>query len=477
MSPDKDKARLRDQIIGLEEHALRKSYFPMLQQQVEALKAAKLSLEKKAVELERMHQRAEESEASYRELFDKSSDAIIVHELESLRILEVNQAFTELFGYSREEAIQLYPRDLAPISFHPALEVIFGPVRQETQHFEGLAKHKNGREFWVGITIKYASIRGEQRIMSTLRDITDRKQAENAVIEANRQLEEKVARRTQDLARANQELSTLLAHLKSAQHQIVQGEKLAALGSLVAGVAHELNTPIGNSLVLASTLADRKQEFISKLLSGVRKSDLREFLEDLNEGLESILNCLHRSAELVAGFKELAVDQTSSRRRKFDLRDIVNEIVMMQAPVLRRAGISVSNDIPVGIMMDGYPGPLGQVIGNLFNNSIKHGFEGMSEGSIIIRALAVAEDWVEIVFADTGRGIPPEHLPRVFDPFFTTKLGQGGSGLGLHIVYNIVTGVLGGSIRLESAPGEGTRVFLDMPQVAGMHTQNDSPFS
>lgn len=468
MNPDKAKSQLRDQIIGLEEHALRKSYFPLLQQQVEALKATQHSLERKAEELESMRRRAEESEANYRELFDKSSEAIIVHDLQSLRILEVNQAFTALFGYAREEAVHLSPKDLAAPASHGMLDVMFGTESQahsDIRYFELLARHKDRTEFWVGITLKYASVRGERRILTTVHDITDRRRAEAAVIEANRQLEEKVERRTHELARANQELSTLLEHLRNAQHQIVQGEKLAALGSLVAGVAHELNTPIGNSLMLASSLQDKREEFAAKIAAGLRRSDLLEFMEYLSEGIGSLLSSLNRAGELVASFKELAVDQTSSRRRKFNLHDIINETTMMQGPGLRRAGVSLHNEIPAGIMMDSYPGPLGQVIGNLLNNALKHGFEGRQRGVITISACVEGER-AELVFADDGCGIKPEHLPRVFDPFFTTKLGQGGSGLGLHILYNLVTGALGGTVRLESTPGEGTRFFLSLPLIA-----------
>lgn len=468
MTPDSKPASLRDQIIGLEEHALRKSYFPQLQQQLDALKATQASLERKAVELDQMRLRAEESEANYRELFDKSSETIIVHDPQSLRILEANLAFTELFGYTREEVLTLYPHDLVAVQSLPMLSHIFGPASQNSAnslYFELLARHKDGREFWVALSVKYVSIRGEQRVMTTVRDVTDRRRAEEAVIEANRQLEEKVNLRTQDLAHANQELSMLLEHLRLAQHQIVQGEKLAALGALVAGIAHELNTPIGNSLMLASTLQDKRIDFMRKVAAGLRRTDLNAFLDELAEGYQSLLSSLNRAADLVTGFKELAVDQTSSRRRKFDLHDIIAETAMMQAPGLRRAGVCFQNEIPAGIQMDSYPGPLGQVIGNLLNNALMHAFEGRDQGKILVCA-TLQGDRVVLGFADNGQGIPPLHLSRIFEPFFTTKLGQGGSGLGLHIVYNLVTGRLCGTIRVESVVGEGTRFFITMPLVA-----------
>lgn len=477
-SLDNSNENLRDQFIGLEEHALRKSYYPQLQQQVEALKAAKLSLERKAEELQAMQRRAEESEANYRELFDKSSEAIIVHDLQGFRVRQVNQAFTKLFGYSHEEAEGLSIADLSA----PAQDLILSIVKQhcqsaakETVRFEWQARRKDASVFWVDVTLSRARIGGETLVLATVRDVTARKQAEVAVIEANRRLEEKVAERTQDLARANQDLSNLLEQLRKAQNQMVQSEKMAALGSLVAGVSHELNTPIGNSLMLASTLYDHRIEFERKMSSGLRKSDFVEFLEDLTEGFNSLMASLHRAAELVGSFKELAVDQASSRRRSFELRDVIQETRMAQASDLRHAGISFHNDIPLGIKLDSFPGPLGQVIGNLIVNAIKHGFEGMHEGDIRISASQPNPSLVTIRFSDNGSGISVENLSKIFDPFFTTKLGQGGSGLGLHIVFNLVTGMLGGAIRVESEPGKGTDFFVTLPLEAPKSPETASP--
>ena len=464
--PDKDNQNLRDLFIGLEEHALRKSYFPQLHQQLEALRTAKISLERKAEEFLAMQKRAEESEANYRELFDKSSEAIIVHDLDGFRVRQVNEAFTQLYGYSGEEAIGLSIGDLSA----PKQDLMLAIMRQhsqpntkESQHFEWLARRKDASVFWVDVTISRVCIGGETLVMATVRDITDRKKAEAAVIEANRRLEEKVVERTRDLARTNQDLSNLLEQLRKAQNQMVQSEKMASLGSLVAGVSHELNTPIGNSLMLASTLYDHRIEFERKMAEGLRRSDLVEFLQDLTEGFNSLMGSLHRAADLVGSFKELAVDQTSSRRRCFELRDIVQETRMAQASDLRRAGVSFHNEVPPGIKMDSFPGPLGQVLGNLITNAIKHGFEHISQGEIRITASQPNPSLVTIHFSDNGCGIPSDNLSKIFDPFFTTKLGQGGSGLGLHIVFNLVTEMLGGAIRVESTEGKGTDFFITLP--------------
>lgn len=470
--PADERNELREQIIGLGERSLRKSYYPQLQQQLEALKAAKESLERKAVELDAMRLRAEESEAYARELFDKSSEAILVHDPYSFRINEVNEAFSELFGYTREEISRLsVPQISSPRSEfqHGSLASLMDRVLAEgCARTEWLSLRKDGSEFWVEVSLKRAKLRGMTQIMACVRDITERRRAEAAVAEANRVLEEKVAHRTRDLARANEELAKLLGHLQSAQKQLVQSEKLASLGSLVAGIAHELNTPIGNGLMVASTMQDHREKFVAELTVGLRKSVLNEFLDNLEAGCDSLLRNLLRASELISSFKDMAVDQESSRRRRFDLVEVIRDIEIAQGPTLRKAGCRLVSRIAPGIELDSFPGPLGQVIGNLIANSIIHGFEGISGGEITLDAERRG-DRVLLIFSDNGRGIAEDLLPRIFDPFFTTRLGQGGSGLGLHIVYTIVVGVLGGSIDVKSAPGQGVEFRILLPLVAPEH--------
>ena len=169
--------------------------------------------------------------------------------------------------------------------------------------------------------------------------------------------------------------------------------------------------------------------------------------------------------DLIAHFKQVAVDQTSAQRRPFDLAEVVGEVVLTLRPQFKATPYRIEVDIPPGIDMDSFPGPLGQVLTNLVNNALLHGFAGLPAGVVRIAAEAQG-DRVRIQVADNGRGIAPEHQSRVFDPFFTTRLGQGGSGLGLHIVYSIVTRVLGGRIDLASQPGEGTEITLEIPVIA-----------
>jgi C4-dicarboxylate-specific signal transduction histidine kinase len=288
-------------------------------------------------------------------------------------------------------------------------------------------------------------------------DITDRKRSEL-------ELEELVNTRTRQIADTNRELADSLGTLQRAQDELVRSEKLAALGSLVAGVAHELNTPIGNSLLAVSTLLDQTNAFSTAVESGgVKRSALTGYIGDVNNGSQIVLRNLHRAVDLVASFKQVAVDRATSQCREFQLDELVSEILLVLMPTFRKSGISVSHEIPAGIAMTSYPGPFGQVLINLVNNGLIHAFEGRQDGEIRINAQALGTDSVAIVVRDNGVGIAPENMGKIYDPFFTTKLGRGGSGLGLNIVYNIVYGLLGGRIDVKSALGEGTSFILTLP--------------
>jgi signal transduction histidine kinase len=255
--------------------------------------------------------------------------------------------------------------------------------------------------------------------------------------------------------------------LKDTQQQLVAQEKLAALGSLVAGVAHELNTPIGNSLLMASALQEKTDEVSVKFDDQtIKRSDLASFIGASQEASALIMRSLRNAADLVNSFKQVAVDQASAHRRQFNLEQASHEIVATMMNQVRKAGHLVEFDIPCDIVMDSYPGPYGQVLINFVNNAMLHAFGDRTGGRMHLRATTKVPGWVLLAFSDDGAGIDPENLARIFDPFFTTKMGQGGSGLGLNITYNIVTSLLGGSVRVESTPGAGTTFYIDLPLVA-----------
>ncbi len=274
--------------------------------------------------------------------------------------------------------------------------------------------------------------------------------------------------RSLELTRAHREMEQTLLTLRVAHEELVRKEKLAALGSLVAGIAHEINTPIGNSLLAASMLNDETRSFnlqysISKSLQAVT---LDNYIDDAGSACDILLVNLRRAADLITSFKQVAIDQTSSQRRTFPLQEVVSEILMMLSPVLKMHTYEVVVQVPEVICLDSYPGPLGQVLTNLLNNALLHGFDGRSEGKIEIGAQMLDEQQVELWVSDDGVGIAQENVNRIFDPFFTTKLGTGGSGLGLNITHNIVTGVLGGKISVDSSVGHGTRFTLRLPLLA-----------
>jgi signal transduction histidine kinase len=257
--------------------------------------------------------------------------------------------------------------------------------------------------------------------------------------------------------------------LKDAQTQLVSQEKLAALGSLMAGVAHELNTPIGNSLLIASTLQQKTSAIEAQMNStGLRRSELVAYIADAQKASELVMRGLTSAADLVNSFKQVAVDRTTEQRRVFNLQQVVHEVVATMMNRIRNANHSIEYEVPDTLAMDSYPGPFGQVLANFINNALLHAFEGRQQGRMRLSAATPAEGRVLISFSDDGAGIAAEHLGRIFDPFFTTKLGQGGSGLGLSISYNIVSSLLGGQISVTSG-SDGTTFTLELPITAPAH--------
>ncbi|MBC3883110.1 GAF domain-containing protein [Undibacterium sp. LX40W] len=252
--------------------------------------------------------------------------------------------------------------------------------------------------------------------------------------------------------------------LSSAQQLLMSKEKLAALGALVAGIAHEINTPLGNCLLTSTTLKEQTSRFLTQLEAGtLKRSGLNHFTSALSEANDMLTRNLLTASELVSSFKQVSVDQTSQQRREFNLQKTSQEIIRTMQGRINKQGHTLDIDIPDEIMIDSYPGPYGQVITNFINNALVHGFEGIEHGRMRLSAEVINADYIRIQFTDNGLGIKGEHLRRIFDPFFTTKLGQGGSGLGMNIVHNIVNDLLAGTIEVESEVGHGTRITLVLP--------------
>ena len=268
----------------------------------------------------------------------------------------------------------------------------------------------------------------------------------------------------QKLILANSEAKEALHRLHEAQDHLVESEKMAALGGLVAGVAHEINTPVGNSLVVATTLTRRTDLFAKEVQTGtLRKSSLMGFSSDVTDAASQLSSNLDRAAELIQSFKQVATDRGSMDQREFLLDQYVQDLLASLHAVIKRHPVTVTTEIPDAITMHSYPGAFGQVITNLIMNALTHGFEGRPDGAIVIEAKKIESGWVQLIFSDDGIGIDKEMQSRVFEPFFTTKRGQGGSGLGLHVVFNLVTQTLGGNVKIASEPGAGTKLTIKLP--------------
>jgi signal transduction histidine kinase len=280
-----------------------------------------------------------------------------------------------------------------------------------------------------------------------------------------------------DLRASKEKAESALLELKTAQQNLIDAERLAALGSLVAGVAHEVNNPIGISLTVASSFARRATSFEADLKADapLRRSQLDEFVRSTRDAAQQLVSNLQRAAELIQSFKQVAVDRSHAERRQFNLHEATDQIVASLKPVLKRAPIRLDIDVPESLVIDGYPGAYGQILTNLFLNAANHAFPDNRAGTISITARPRGTDDVEIIFADDGAGMTSDVQRQAFDPFFTTRRNEGGTGLGLHIVYNLVTQQLGGRMMLESRLGQGTTFRIIMPKTATGGTAPAAP--
>ncbi len=293
--------------------------------------------------------------------------------------------------------------------------------------------------------------------------LADRERAEQEQQKLQTSLEDKVNQRTIALKEANQELIQTLEKLHQFQRQMVQNEKMASLGDMVAGVAHEVNTPIGLGVTASTMMLDRlnslQKEFDEKSL---KASTLSKFINEGQENLNIIYRNLNRAAELISSFKQVAVDQSSETARVFSFAQLMDEILLSMRPKLKKFNHKINIHCDADLLIETKAGPINQIMMNLIMNSIIHGFEFIDEGTIDIYA-QVVDNKISIRYLDNGKGIPEHLRKRIFDPFVTTKRGQGGSGLGMHLVYNLVTQALNGSISITSQENHGVEFDIQFP--------------
>ena len=397
---------------------------------------------------------AQKSNAVFLEtLLDAMPTMICVKEPRSLRYVRCNRAREAWFGMPRGQQLgrsghDFYPPEVAARHDEQEYEVLRSGVALDIAEEEscgdaGRVRYTRTRK----IAIRDASGQPDA-LMVISEDVTPQTLARQALAERSRELE-----RTRVALRKNHE-------------RLAEAEKMAALGALVAGVSHELNTPIGNALMAVSTYADATHALRDELAVGLKRSTLERYLADAVPGLALLERNLQRAGQLIQSFRQIAVDQGSSQARVFSLASVVGETVTALAARLRTTPYAIVEDVPDDIVLDSYPGALEQVLINLINNALVHGFAGRARGTIriVARRLPPASDEsIELVVHDDGVGIAEDLIRRIYDPFFSTRFGHGGSGLGLGIVNTLVTGVLGGQIDVASTPASGTRFSLRLP--------------
>jgi PAS domain S-box-containing protein len=371
-----------------------------------------------------------------------------------LRYVLMNRYMAGIFGIEQGEALgrttsELMARYGAKKSDENDKRVLasgrgIGFYEEEYMDFSGVMRQ------WLVNKLPLLDAEGEiENIVTVALDIGERKRGE------------------QEMRKAKDAAEAALRNLRETQNSLIEAEKLAALGRLVAGVAHEVNNPVGISLTVASSLERKIAVFADEVARGeLRRSSLTEFVESNRDAASQLVANLNRAAELIQSFKQVAADRNYSDKRVFDLADLTEQVVMSLKPGLRKQNLSLSVDCEPDLIMNSFPGPYGQVLTNLFFNSVAHAFPGGGEGTVKIKVRQSGDDHVEILFADDGCGMSPDVRRRAFDPFFTTRRDQGGTGLGLHIVYSIVTNRLGGRINLHSESGHGTRIQIILPRVA-----------
>ncbi len=377
------------------------------------------------------------------------------------RYLHINQRLTEICGISVEDHIGRSVRECVP-ALADAVEAIVGSIMKTGEPVIGIEvagqrADQEDERFWITYWHPLRSASGEIiGVNVAAEEVTERKRAEAALQESER---------NQRRARASAEAA--LRNLRETQNFLIEAEKLAALGRLVAGVAHEINNPVGTSLTVASSLEHKTVLIAGELARGnLRRTTLNEFLEISGAASLQLIANLNRAAEIIQSFKQLASDRNYPNQRSFDLGDLTEQVIKSLRPGLKTQNLTLHVDCQRGLTMNSYPGPYGQVLINLFLNSVTHAFPESGEGTIGIGVWASGAENVEILFSDNGRGMSLDVRRKAFDPFFTTRRDQGCTGLGLHIVHTIVTNCLGGRVDLGSERDEGTKIRIVLPRVA-----------
>lgn len=392
-----------------------------------------------------------------------------------------NKNHTRITGYSDEELkeftlLDWYKDDQGSIN-----AVLQGLEKTATEGFgeaEAYLRRKDGQRIPFHFTACPLKIEGNDYFVGVGLDITARKATEEALLELNQTLEEKVVERTEELTAANEELMAMNEELTAMNEELIEtnekivrmqaylieAEKMAALGSLVAGVAHEINTPVGIGITASSHLVDLAQELIQKNeTTQLSNLDILPYIDDLKKASQIIHKNLDRAGRLIQSFKQLSVDQTSEPKRRFNVYEYLEEILVSLSPTLKKTLVKVQTICHDDLFIDGYPGAFAQIITNLVMNALNHAFPNNREGQITIELTSI-DAKLHLVFSDNGIGMDSTTLNRIYEPFYSTKRSLGGTGLGLSIVYTLVTQRFNGNIICQSSPNNGTCFTISLDQ-------------
>ena len=359
-------------------------------------------------------------------------------------------------------------RDI-PIIFISALQEVFDKVKAfKLGGIDFITKPFHAEEVVARVsthmTLHHLHRVLEKQNLQLQTEVQDRVRTEEALQQLNAELEQRVAERTSELQEVNLGLHNALERLQKTQEQLVQSERMRLLVSLVAGVAHEINTPVGLGLTAATHLEMISQDFDTRYAQGaIKRSELETYLKRVSEATRAIVQNMQTAAQRTQSFKEIAVDQASGEKRQFNLRSYLDEIVLNLRPKLKRTAHKVHISCPDDLELNSFPGAFSQIFSNLIMNSLHHGFKEKAQGEIRIE-IQPQDDSLMICYHDNGKGMTREQCSRVFEAFFTTQREQGGSGLGMNIVYNLVTKKLKGSIDCESLPDVRTSFTIQVPR-------------
>ncbi len=398
-----------------------------------------------------------ESSAQIQAIVQTVLDGVITID-EAGTINAFNPAAEQIFQYKAHEVIGRNVSSLMPEPDHSRHDSYLsnhlktGEKKIIGKGREVKGKRKDGSIFPMELAVNATAIEGKVAFVGVVKDISERKAAEQAMHELQARTEA-----------ANAELTATLEELRTTQEQLVQSEKMAALGQMVAGVAHEINTPVGVGITAASQMVSAAREMQRSLANGqLKRSALDKFLNVSVESADIVLRNLERAARLVNSFKQTSTDQSNNERRSFEIGAYTREVLESLSPLVKQHHARVELICTEPLQMHSYPGALAQVLSNMVGNAIDHAFRGRKNGTLTVRIWRHDDQaWIQI--QDDGNGIEPAALPRLFDPFYTTARNRGNTGLGLNISYNLVTQVLLGEIKVSSEPGNGTCFDIHLP--------------